>query len=101
MKTILEKTTISSKTEFVFPINDQRIKFEDSGIKDVIQGSGDSKALMLILSAELQISSVIGPIQRNDSSAGDLNLDLSCLSWAMGCSNLPRIFTTKYVLNMY
>ena len=98
MKTILEKTTISSKTEFVFPINDQRIKFEDSGIKDVIQGSGDSKALMLILSAELQISSVIGPIQRNDSSAGDLNLDLSCLSWAMGCSNLPRIFTTKDVL---
>ena len=62
--------TISSKTEFVFPTNDQRIEFEESGIKDVIQGSGDSKALMLILSAELQISSVIGPIQRNDSSAG-------------------------------
>ena len=36
----------------------------------MIQGSGDSKALMLILSAELQISSVIGPIQRNDSEAG-------------------------------
>ena len=57
----------------MFPTNDQRIEFEESGIKDVIQGSGDSKALMLILSAELQISSVIGPIQRNDSSAGDLN----------------------------
>lgn len=85
----------------MFPTNDQRIEFEESGIKDVIQGSGDSKALMLILSAELQISSVIGPIQRNDSSAGDLNLDLSCLSWAMGCSNLPHIFTTKDVLNMY
>ena len=73
----------------MFPTNDQWIEFEDSGIKDVmIQGSGDSKALMLILSAELQISSVIGPIQRNDSSAGVYTLTLSCLSWAMGCSNV-------------
>ena len=81
----------------MFPTNDQRIEFEESGIKDVIQGSGDSKALMLILSAELQISSVIGPIQRNDSSAGVYTLNLSCLSWAMGCSNVLNIL----LLNMY
>ena len=59
---------ISDKTEFVYPTNDERIDFEESGVKEAIQGSGDSKALMLILSAELKISSALGPIQKNDSS---------------------------------
>ena len=59
---------ISDKIEFDFPTNDERIDFEESGVKEAIQGSGDSKALMLILSAELKISSALGPIQKNDSS---------------------------------
>ena len=50
------------------PTNEERIAFEESGIKEEIQGSGDSKALMLILAAELEISSQLGSIQRNDSS---------------------------------
>ena len=59
---------ISNEVEFTLPTNEERIAFEESGIKEEIQGSGDSKALMLILSAELAISSQMGSIQRNDSS---------------------------------
>ena len=35
-----------------------------------IQGSGDSKALMLILAAESAISALAGPIQKNESIIG-------------------------------
>lgn len=59
--------SISDKIDFDFPTNDERIDFEESGVKEAIQGSGDSKALMLILSAELKISSALGPIQKNDT----------------------------------
>ena len=64
--------SISDKIEFDFPTNDERIEFEASGVKEAIQGSGDSKALMLILSAELKISSALGPIQKNDTSGQQL-----------------------------
>ena len=35
---------ISDKIEFVYPTNDERIEFEESGVKEATQGSGDSKA---------------------------------------------------------
>ena len=74
-RTLLLQATfdISSRTEFIYPTNEERIAFEESGVKEAIQGSGDSKALMLILSAELAISSAIGPIERNDSTSGCSN----------------------------
>ena len=53
--------------EFRLPTNEERVEFEDSGVKDAAQGAGDSKTLMLILAAELAISSELGPVQRNDS----------------------------------
>ena len=77
--------SISTRTEFILPSNDQRIAFEESGVKDEImvrgqcvgpftgfsmQGSGDSKALMLILAAESAISAIVGPIQKNESIIG-------------------------------
>ena len=54
--------------EFILPTNNERIEFEDSGVKEAAQGAGDSKTLMLILAAELAISSQMGPIQKNDTS---------------------------------
>ena len=36
----------------------------------LIQGSGDSKALMLILAAESAISGLVGPIKKNESIIG-------------------------------
>ena len=53
--------------EFILPTNNERIEFEESGVKEAAQGAGDSKTLMLILAAELAISSQLGPIQKNDS----------------------------------
>ena len=39
---------ISDKIEFVYPTNDERIEFEESGVKEATQGSGDSKAQLNI-----------------------------------------------------
>ena len=67
--------------EFILPTNNERIEFEDSGVKEAAQGAGDSKTLMLILAAELAISSQMGPIQKNDSSeTGDIKFLLSSAS---------------------
>ena len=38
----------------------------------VLQGSGDNKALMLILAAESAISAMVGPIERNESIIGNI-----------------------------
>lgn len=61
---------LASGTEFILPTNDERIEFEDSGVKEAAQGAGDSKTLMLIISAELAISSALGSIQRNETPEG-------------------------------
>ena len=39
---------------------------------NILQGSGDSKALMLILAAESAISAMVGPIERNESIIGNI-----------------------------
>jgi len=65
---------LASGTEFILPTNDERIEFEDSGVKEAAQGAGDSKTLMLIISAELAISSALGSIQRNETPEGETEI---------------------------
>ena len=40
-----------------------------------LQGSGDNKALMLILAAESAISALVGPIEKNESIIGNYEIE--------------------------
>ena len=57
---------IAQSVSIIEPTIQERIEFEDSGIKEDIKGSGDSKMMMMILTAEGSLGPLIRPPEEGE-----------------------------------